>query len=178
MKVEMWKLKRIKPYDRNPRHNDEAVDAVALSIQEFGFRQPIVVDASGVIVVGHTRWKAAKKLKLDVVPVTVMTDVSEAKIKAYRLADNKVHEASEWNFELLGEELDALRNDLDFSLDMSLFGFEAQTEESQEDEPTTEKEIMIPELFQVVIECNNEEDQRQCYEELTAAGRACRCVNL
>src|SRR5687768_9899019 len=91
MKIELWSLSRIKPYPGNPRVNDAAVDAVARSIKEFGFRQPIVVDENGVIVVGHTRWKAAKKLGLKQVPVHVATDLTEAQLKAYRLADNKTN---------------------------------------------------------------------------------------
>ena len=75
MQVEMWSLDRIKPYENNPRINDDAVDAVILSINEFGFRQPIVVDTDGVIIVGHTRFKAAKKLGLAEVPVHIATDL-------------------------------------------------------------------------------------------------------
>ena len=74
MKIEQWSLSRIKPYENNPRLNDDAVDAVAASLREFGFRQPIVVDAEGVIICGHTRWKAAKKLGLEKVPVHVAKD--------------------------------------------------------------------------------------------------------
>jgi hypothetical protein len=87
MKIEMRKLSDIKPYEQNPRVNDQAVDAVAASIREFGFRQPVVVDAQGVIVVGHTRWKAAQKLGLAEVPVHVAENLTPAQIKAYRLAD-------------------------------------------------------------------------------------------
>ena len=89
MKIEQWKLSDIKPYPGNPRQNDAAVDAVAESIREFGFRQPIVVDAEGVIICGHTRYKAALKLGLEKVPVHVATDLTPAQIKAYRIADNK-----------------------------------------------------------------------------------------
>ena len=89
MKVELWNLARVQPYEKNPRHNDEAVDAVAASIKEFGFRQPIVVDADGVIVCGHTRYKAAQKLGLEKVPVHVAKDLTPAQIKAYRIADNQ-----------------------------------------------------------------------------------------
>ena len=88
MKVQLRPITTIRPYDRNPRRNDQAVDAVAASIREFGFRQPIVVDEEGVIIVGHTRYKAALKLGLDKVPVHVATGLTPAQIKAYRLADN------------------------------------------------------------------------------------------
>jgi ParB-like chromosome segregation protein Spo0J len=82
MLVELWPIERVKPYFRNPRVNDSAVDAVAASLKEFGWRQPIVVDAEGVIVVGHTRWKAAKKLGVAQVPVHIATDLSPQQIHA------------------------------------------------------------------------------------------------
>src|SRR5262245_33381551 len=101
MKIEIWPIGRVKPYANNPRVNDDAVAAVAKSISEFGWRQPIVVDADGVIIVGHTRWKAALLLKLRQVPIHIATDLSPEKIKAYRIADNKLHELADWNFDLL-----------------------------------------------------------------------------
>jgi DNA modification methylase len=120
MKIELWELDRIKPYDRNPRQNDNAVDAVAESIRQFGFRQPIVVDADGVILCGHTRYKAAKKLGLERVPVHVAVDLPPEKVKAYRIADNKTGELATWDLELLPIELSELK-DLDF--DLGLMGF-------------------------------------------------------
>lgn len=95
MKVELRKLSDIKPYENNPRINGQAVDAVATSIREFGFRQPMVVDENSVIIVGHTRWKAAQKLGLEKVPVHVAKDLTPAQIKAYRIADNKLAELAE-----------------------------------------------------------------------------------
>ena len=88
MQIELRPIDQVKPYPGNPRQNDEAVDAVAASLKEFGFRQPIVVDADGVIIVGHTRYKAAQKLGLKQVPVHVATDLTPAQVKAYRIADN------------------------------------------------------------------------------------------
>jgi ParB-like chromosome segregation protein Spo0J len=82
MKIELRPISDIKPYDRNPRNKEEAVNAVSASLQEFGFRQPIVVDSEGVIVCGHTRWKAAQKLGLERVPVHVATDLTPEQIKA------------------------------------------------------------------------------------------------
>src|SRR5688572_27498754 len=101
MKIELRNPSEIKPYPGNPRTNDSAVDAVASSLQEFGFRQPIVVDKDGVIVVGHTRWKAAQKLGLKQVPVHVAKELTEAQARAYRIADNKSAELAEWDKELL-----------------------------------------------------------------------------
>jgi DNA modification methylase len=127
MKIELRKPSDIKPYPGNPRLNDSAVDAVASSLQEFGFRQPIVVDKDGVIVVGHTRWKAAQKLGLKQVPVHVAKELTEAQIKAYRIADNKSGELAEWDFDLLPLELSALQ-DLDFDLDLLGFSADELTE--------------------------------------------------
>src|ERR1700681_128211 len=101
MKVTMWPLANIQPYDGNPRHNDQAVDAVASSIKEFGFRQPIVVDDHGVLIVGDTRYKAACKLELSELPVHVATGLSPAQAKAYRLADNKTAQLATWNDDFL-----------------------------------------------------------------------------
>jgi len=121
MKIELRPLAEIKPYEKNPRINDAAVDAVAESIRRFGFRQPIVVDADGVIVCGHTRWKAAQNLGLTEVPVHVATDLTPEQIRAYRIADNKTNELAEWNLELLPIELVELK---DAGIDWSLLGFD------------------------------------------------------
>ncbi len=101
MQVEMRDVDAIQPYEGNPRAGDDAVAAVAASIQEFGFRQPIVVDEGGVIVVGHTRWKAARRLGLSQVPVHVARDLTPAQAKAYRIADNKSADLADWNYDLL-----------------------------------------------------------------------------
>ena len=123
------KLNEIKPYDKNPRKNDNAVEQVANSIKEFNFQQPIIIDKDGVIVCGHTRYKAAKKLKLDTVPCVIADDLTDEQIKAYRLADNKVSELAEWDIDLLGEELDGI-----FDIDMSDFGFDLSEDEEEETE--------------------------------------------
>jgi len=120
MKIEQWDIDRIKPYDKNPRRNDRAVEAVAKSIREFGFRQPIVVDKDGVIVVGHTRYKAALKLGLKTVPVHVAAELTPQQARAYRLADNRTAETAEWDVDLLPIELGELRGD---GVDLKLLGF-------------------------------------------------------
>ena len=125
------------PYANNPRRNDAAVDKVANSIKEFGFRVPIVVDADNVIVAGHTRLKAAKKLGLKTVPCVVADDLTEDQIKAYRLADNKVSELAEWDFELLDLELD------DIELDMSQFGFEIEDTFDETDLDNTDEKTNV-----------------------------------
>jgi len=123
MQIEMRKTTDIKPYDKNPRDNDAAVDAVAHSIREYGFRQPIVVDKDGVIIVGHTRLKAAQKLGLTEVPVHVAVDMTPEQIKAYRIADNKVAELATWDMELLPIELSELRG---MDVDLALLGFSSE----------------------------------------------------
>ncbi len=121
LNVEQRPLADIKPYDKNPRVNDAAVDAVAESIRRFGFRQPIVVDEAGVIVCGHTRWKAAQKLGLEQVPVHIARDLTAEQIRAYRIADNKTAELAEWNLELLPLEMAELQG---AGIDWSLLGFD------------------------------------------------------
>jgi hypothetical protein len=121
MNVEMRPIGSIRPYENNPRQNDEAVDAVAASIREFGFRQPLVVDESGIIIVGHTRYKAALKLGLEQVPVHVAIGLSPAQVQAYRIADNQSSDLSDWNYDLLPIELGDLKA-ADF--DLGLLGFD------------------------------------------------------
>ena len=121
MKIESRSLADIKPYENNPRQNDSAVEAVAASIQEFGFRQPIVVDADGVVIVGHARLKAAERLGLEKVPVHVAGDLSEAQKKAYRIADNQTASIATWDLELLPIELAELK---ELDVDLGLLGFD------------------------------------------------------
>jgi len=123
MNIEIRPIDQIKPYPGNPRQNDAAVDAVGASIKEFGFRQPIVVDAEGVIIVGHTRYKAALKLGLKQVPVHVATDLTPAQARAYRIADNATNEIAGWNYELLPIELSSLQ---EMSFDLGLLGFDQE----------------------------------------------------
>ena len=111
-------LTLLKEYENNPRQNDEAVDKVAESIKNFGFKVPIVVDKNLEIIAGHTRRKAALKLGIEEVPVIIADDLSDDQIKAFRLADNKVAEFSDWDIELLMSELE------DIEMDMEDFGFE------------------------------------------------------
>jgi len=121
MKIEMWPVEQVKPYENNPRVNDGAVDAVAASIREFGFKVPIVVDGEGVIVAGHTRYKAAKKLGMAEVPVIVATDLSPDQIRAFRIADNQTASLADWDYDLLPIELGELQA-ADFNL--QLLGFD------------------------------------------------------
>ncbi len=123
MSVELRPLDAVRPYANNPRQNDDAVEAVAESIRRFGFRQPIVVDADGVIVAGHTRFRAAQRLGLATVPVHVATDLTPDEVRAYRLADNKTAELASWDDAMLSIELDALRG---AGIDWTLLGFDEE----------------------------------------------------
>lgn len=116
-------LREIHPYEHNPRKNDQAVDAVAESISAFGFKVPIIIDKNGTIVAGHTRYKAARKLKLKEVPCIIADDLTEEQINAFRLADNKVAEKAEWDLDLLGDELQKICD-----IDMGRFGFDLNTD--------------------------------------------------
>lgn len=120
MHVENWPIENVRPYENNPRKNDDAVEKVANSIREFGWQQPIVVDGDGVVIVGHTRLKAAISMGLTEVPVTVAEGLTENQVQAYRLADNKTGELSDWDFDKLNQELEAI-DWLD--CDMTEFGF-------------------------------------------------------
>lgn len=151
MKIIEKKTGDLIPYENNPRINDRAVDAVAASIREFGFKQPIVIDKDGVIVCGHTRHKAAQKIGLEKVPCIMADDLTDEQIKAFRLADNKTADLAEWDEELLAEELAALKD-----VDMESFGFEN-----------------IDELIDQTLEAsedNFEEDEEEQPEPITEPG--------
>lgn len=136
MQIQEILLADLREYENNPRNNDGAVQAVAESIQQFGFKVPIVVDRDNVIVAGHTRYKAAARLGLDKVPCIIADDLTPEQIKAYRLADNKTGELAEWDFAALEIELAEL-SEMDF--DMSEFGFELS--EFEEMPEVTEDEV-------------------------------------
>jgi len=170
MQTKLRDINSVVPYDRNPRINDNAIDTVAASLREFGFRQPIVVDTDGVIIVGHVRYKAAVKLGLAKVPVHVAVDLSPEQVKAYRLADNKTAELAEWDFDLLKSELDALAD-----FDMSMFGFDTDFPEEEDHTPKTGT---FKEKFSVVVDCIDEEQQRIVYDLLTDNGYEPRIVSI
>ncbi len=159
--VEERAIDAVTPYEKNPRVNDQAVDAVVDSIREFGFRQPIVVDPEGVIIVGHTRLKAAKKLGLETVPVHV-ADLPPEKVQALRIADNQTATLADWDFELLPLEIAALQG-LDY--DLSHLGFDEETlakyledakgvgDDEGEVDPT-ELESVKPEALSLIEDCD------------------------
>jgi DNA modification methylase len=140
MEIITRKLSEIKPYEKNPRKNDAAVEYVANSIKEFGFKVPIVIDKDGVIVAGHTRYKASKKLKLTEVPCIIADDLTPEQIKAYRLADNRVAEKSEWDIDLLSGELDDILN-----IDMAQFDFDLSENVEESEVVEDDFDVELPE---------------------------------
>ena len=129
MQIIEKKVEELIPYENNPRQNENSVQFVANSIKQFGFKVPIIIDKNNTIVAGHTRLLASKKLGIEKVPCIIADDLNEDKIKAFRLADNKVSEFSEWNRELLKKEL----NELFEKYDMNEFGFPVQIEDIETD---------------------------------------------
>lgn len=136
MKVQDVSIDKIKPYENNPRDNEAGVDAVANSIKEFKWQQPIVVDENNVIIVGHTRYLAAKKLGLKEVPVKVATGLTPEQVKAYRLADNKTGELTDWDNDLLNDELSDI-----LDIDMGDFGFDLDLDNDDENEEAQEDDF-------------------------------------
>jgi len=130
MDIREINIDQLIPYSNNPRHNDSAVEAVVNSIKEFGFKVPIVVDKNNVIVAGHTRIKAAKKLGMEQVPCVIADDLTPSQVKAFRLADNKVAELATWNLEMLEQELDELA---ELDIDMTGLGFEFKPDAEEDD---------------------------------------------
>ena len=145
MNIIKMKVEELIPYINNPSNNENAVDKVASSISEFGFKNPIFVDKNNIVVNGHTRLLASKKLGLKEVPVIVIDDLTDTQIKAFRIADNKVAEYSKWDYDLLNIELEQLE-ELDFSMsDFGISTFEPIEFEIDEDiEEILEEEYEEP----------------------------------
>lgn len=137
MEIIQKNIEELKPYKNNPRHNDMAVDAVANSIKEFGFKVPIIIDKNDEIIAGHTRLKAAKQLGLKEVPCIIADDLSDEQIKAFRLADNKVAELADWDLSLLESELKNIPN-----IDMMEFGFIDEAARELQEVDIQEKELV------------------------------------
>ena len=182
LNVKMMPIGDVVPYEKNPRLNDQAVGAVASSIREFGFKVPIVVDGKGVVVSGHTRLKAAKSLGLAEVPVIVADDLDDTKIKAFRLADNKVAELADWDESLLIKELEELD---DLNYDMGQFDFELDLDDADDAEENGSDDagdipdnIDVVETFALNVIVKNEAEQAELYDELLGRGYDVKVVAL
>lgn len=174
--IKMVAIGEVVPYEKNPRLNDQAVGAVANSIKEFGFKVPIVVDGDCVVISGHTRLKAAKSLGLTEVPVIVADDLDETKVKAFRLADNKVSELAEWDDSMLAEELSELA---DLNYDMGQFDFDLDLEpEDGDDLGDIPDDINVMETFALNIIVKSEQEQAELYEEMLERGYDVKVVAL
>ena len=172
MKIQLIDIEKIKPYDNNPRHNEKAVEGVANSIKEFGFKVPIVVDKDYVIINGHTRLLASQRLGLKQVPVIVADDLTPEQVTKYRLADNKVGELADWNLEMLGEEITELKdfdfNDYGFNEielmilteDIEPDGFDK--EEIEEYSKRADRDIL--KVKKLTLKYDNEQEKRQLKE--------------
>ena len=168
------KVSELIPYINNPRNNDDAVNAVASSIKNFGFKVPIVIDSNNEIINGHTRLKAAKKIGLETVPVIIADDLTPEQVKAFRLADNKVGEIATWDEDALAVELEELKK-LDF--DMSEFDFEIDEPQTQEKDENTDS-VLIDEKMIIIIESDNEFELEKYFEKLVEEGYPCRLSTL
>ena len=173
--LEHWPIDRLIAYDRNPRKNDHAVDKVASAIKEYGFRVPVVAKSDGLVVDGHLRLKAAKKLNLETVPVLLADDLTDAQIKAFRLSVNRVAQEAQWDNDLLKIEL----TDLDAKgFDLTLTGFDVGELTALFDDATESAEPKDlsdqAERFEVIIECGDEGEQERAYNHAQAGGFECR----
>lgn len=174
MDIQWRDIETVKPYERNAKkHPDDQVGHIANSLKRFGWKQPLVVDKDGVVVVGHGRLLAAKKLGLKTVPCVCADDLTEDEIKAFRLADNKTNESA-WDDELLDLELDELA-ELD-DIDMSDFGFELDFEEKAETKEL--KEATYSENIGVIIDCSDEYEAEEIFNKLQEEGYTCRISTL
>jgi len=162
------KLKDIVPYENNPRHNDQAVEAVKESIKQCEYIAPIIVDEDMVILAGHTRHKALKSLGKKEAEVMVVTGLTEEQKRKYRLLDNKTNELAEWDIDALELELE----DLDF--DGFDFGFDIESAEEQQEI----KEVEYHEKISVVIDCENDEEAEAIFTQLTEEGYKCHISTL
>lgn len=160
MDIKNVSINDIAPYEDNPRKNEDAVQVVMNSIKEFGIKQPLVLDENNVIVVGHTRFEAAKRLGYKEVPCIIASDLTEEQINAYRLADNKTNEYSKWDMQLLSGELALITN-----IDMEMFGFDLEVDEEQKKKDTKAEipftEVLGEEHNYIVLYFDNEVDWLQ-----------------
>lgn len=179
MEIEEVKLQDLRPYERNPRKNEAAVPVVMESIRSFGFKVPLVIDKDNVIVCGHTRYKAAKRLGMDTVPCIRADDLTPEQIRAFRLVDNRAAEMSEWDIDLLGIELDDITD-----IDMGIFGFEEEPEEPEAEEDDYQVQLPVEpktkpgEMYRLgdhLLLCGDSTDQATV-ERLFADGKSADLV--
>ena len=168
-KLSTMRMEDIRPYPNNPRKNDGAVDAVAESIRQCGYVAPIIVDEDGVILAGHTRYKALQQLGYETADVLIKSGMTEEQKKKYRLLDNKTGELAQWDFELLADELDGIdfgSLELDWGLAI------------EESEPKERQEVAFHETISVVIDCRDDDEAEEIFSRLIEEGYNCRISTL
>lgn len=171
MNIEYKKLKALTPYEKNTKKHDKTqINNVAESIKQYGFVQPIVVDKNDVIVIGHCRYEAAKKLNFETVPCVCVEDLTDEQVKALRIVDNKSNE-SPWDMEFLADEL--------AEVDLSAFDFDFGVSLDEDDTQTKEREeISLKESISVVVECSDDEEAETIFEKLSEEGYKCHISTL
>lgn len=173
MKIINKKSDELTPYINNSRtHSDKQIDQVAASIKEFGFLNPVIIDEEGGIIAGHCRYMAAKKLGLDKIPCVDARHLTSAQKKAYVIADNKLALNAGWDEELLKIEIEGLQDD---GFDVSVLGFD---DVSFDDDAVDKNDASIKSGFEVIVECGDEQQQRNVFEKLTREGFVCRLFTL
>lgn len=179
MQIIEKELSWLKPYANNPRDNANAVEPVAKSIKEFGFKVPIVATSDGEIINGHTRFKASKLLGIEKVPVIIADDLTDEQIKAFRLVDNKTGELADWDESLLVKELEELD---DLNYDMGQFDFELDLYDVDEDGSgdigDIPENINVMETFALNVIVKDEAEQAELYEEMLGRGYDVKVVAL
>lgn len=173
MDIKELEIDKVTPYSQNARLNDEAVEYVANSIKKFGFQQPIVLDKNNVIIAGHTRWRAAKKLGMEKVPVVIAARLNDEAVKAYRLADNKTAEIADWDYDKLFAELDAIED-----YDMTDFGFSIEQEDLDDVDLNGETDEQFADTFALNVVLKNEKEQEALYKKLSEEGYEVKVVNI
>jgi site-specific DNA-methyltransferase (adenine-specific) len=164
------RVDELKGNPKNPRFNENAVDKVALSIQRYGFRNPLIIDENNIVWCGNTRLKAAKKLELEEVPCIVVKDLTPKQMEEYALLDNKTNEIAEWDFDLLSEILP--------DLDLEDFGIDWNIPELQEEIERKDLSDNIKEKFELVIKVENEMSLEELYNEMVERGYECKISTL
>lgn len=179
LKVEMWPVNKLAEYARNPRKNDAQVERMVSAIKEFGFRIPIVVTSDGTIVDGHLRYKAARRLEMEEVPVALADDLSEAQVKAFRILANRSANWAQWDNELLQLEF---RDLTDWNFDLQMTGFNGEeilnilNEPQGGPEPAPDTSGGYSEQYGVIVMCHDEAHQEHVYNKLMSEGYSVKVV--
>jgi ParB-like chromosome segregation protein Spo0J len=177
MEITDWPIENLIEYINNPRKNDHAVDKIAAFIKEYGFRVPVIAKSDGLVVDGHLRLKAAKKLKMKTVPVVLADDLTDIQIRGLRIAINKSAEMAEWDMDLLNIEIESLMDD---GFDIDLTGFDAADFDFDAGEPEDLDDDIPDDKYKeqhgVIVMCKSEKEQESVYEKLLNEGYDCKVV--